>query len=60
MIAVQINGKLRETCEVERDTEESELKEIVFGLEKITKHIEGKTVKKTIIIPNKLVNIVCA
>jgi leucyl-tRNA synthetase len=60
MIAIQVNGKLRDTCEVERDTEEAQLKEIVFGLEKVTKHIEGKTVKKTIVIPNKLINIVCA
>ncbi|MBA4391406.1 MAG: leucine--tRNA ligase [Syntrophus sp. (in: bacteria)] len=60
MIAVQINGKLRDTCEVERDTEETQLKEIIFNLEKITKHIEGKAIKKMIIIPNKLVNIVCA
>ncbi len=60
MIAIQVNGKLRDTCEVERDTEEAQLKEIVFGLEKVTKYIEGKTVKKTIVIPNKLINIVCA
>jgi leucyl-tRNA synthetase len=58
-IAVQINGKLRDTCEVERDTEEAQLKEIVFDLEKIMKHVEGKEIKKTIIVPNKLVNIVC-
>ncbi len=60
MIAVQVNGKLRETCEVDRDLQEERLKEVIFGLEKITKHIEGKTVRKTIVVPNKLVNIVCA
>ena len=60
MIAVQVNGKLRDTCEMDRDTEEAQLKEIVFNLEKVTKHTEGKEIKKVIIIPNKLVNIVCA
>jgi leucyl-tRNA synthetase len=60
MIAVQVNGKLRDTCEIDRDTEEVQMKEIVFNLEKVTKHTEGKEIKKVIIIPNKLVNIVCA
>jgi leucyl-tRNA synthetase len=59
MIAVQVNGKLRDTCEMDRDTEEAQMKEIVLGLEKVTKHTEGKAIKKIIIIPNKLVNIVC-
>jgi leucyl-tRNA synthetase len=60
MIAVQVNGKLRDTCEMDRDTEETQLKETVFRLEKVTKYTEGKEIKKVIVIPNKLVNIVCA
>ncbi|HVN98065.1 MAG TPA: leucine--tRNA ligase [Syntrophorhabdaceae bacterium] len=59
MIAIQVNGKLRDTCEVERDTDEAELRQIIFDLEKIKKHIEGRDIKKTIIVPNKLFNIVC-
>jgi leucyl-tRNA synthetase len=59
MIAVQVNGKLRDTCEMDLDTEEAQLKEIVFSLEKVTKYTEGKDIKKVIVIPNKLVNIVC-
>jgi len=59
MIAVQVNGKLRDTCEMERDTDEAQMKEVVFSLEKVTKHTEGKEIKKVIIIPNKLINIVC-
>lgn len=59
MIAVQINGKLRDTCEVDRGIDEAQLKEFVFTLDKIKKHTEGKEVKKTIVVPNKLVNIVC-
>lgn len=60
MVAVQVNGKLRDTCEMERDIEEKRLKEIVLGLEKILKYVEGKEIKKIIIVPNKLVNIVCS
>ncbi|MDD5010252.1 MAG: class I tRNA ligase family protein, partial [Syntrophorhabdaceae bacterium] len=59
-IAVQINGKLRDTCPVERDLEEASLKEVVFSLEKVKKHIEGREIRKTIVVPNKLVNIVCS
>ena len=59
MIAVQVNGKLRDTCEADRDAGEETLKDMVFALEKLQKHLEGKTVRKTIIVPNKLVNIVC-
>jgi leucyl-tRNA synthetase len=59
MIAVQINGKLRDTCEADRDMSEDALKEMIFGLEKVRKHLEGKAVRKTIMVPNKLVNIVC-
>jgi leucyl-tRNA synthetase len=58
-IAVQVNGKLRDACEVERDIGEEKLKEIVYSLEKVRKHVSGKTIRKTIVIPNKLVNIVC-
>ncbi|MBP1751026.1 MAG: leuS, partial [Deltaproteobacteria bacterium] len=59
MIPVQINGRLRDTFEADRNLTEDAIKAIVFSLEKIQKHVEGKTIKKTIIIPNKLVNIVC-
>jgi leucyl-tRNA synthetase len=59
MIAVQVNGKLRDTCEMDRDTDEAQMKETIFSLEKVTKHTEGKIIKKVIIIPNKLINIVC-
>lgn len=59
-IAVQINGKLRDTCSVERDLNEAALKEIVLSLEKVKKYIEGREIRKTIVVPNKLVNIVCS
>jgi leucyl-tRNA synthetase len=57
-IVVQINGKLRDGCEVERDMEEGQLKDVVMSLEKVKRHLEGKEIRKTIIVPNKLVNIV--
>jgi len=58
-IAIQINGKLRDTCEAVRDSDESALKEIILSREKVKRYVENRGIKKIIIIPNKLVNIVC-
>jgi leucyl-tRNA synthetase len=58
-IAVQINGKLRDICEVVRDIDEGLLKEIVFSRDKVKHYILDRQIKKTIIIPNRLINIVC-
>lgn len=58
-IPVQVNGKLRDVLVAKRGISDEEVKRIVFSLEKIKKHIEGKEVKKVIIVPDKLINIVC-
>jgi leucyl-tRNA synthetase len=58
LVVVQVNGKLRDRCEVDRDMDQEQLKEIVFNLDNVKRHTEGKTVVKTIVVPNKLVNIV--
>ncbi|OPY73343.1 MAG: Leucine--tRNA ligase [Syntrophorhabdus sp. PtaU1.Bin002] len=58
LVVVQVNGKLRDRCEVERDTDQEQLKNIAHSLDKVRRHLEGKTIVKTIVVPNKLVNIV--
>ncbi|HBA55098.1 MAG TPA: leucine--tRNA ligase, partial [Syntrophorhabdus aromaticivorans] len=58
LVVVQVNGKLRDRCEVERDMDQEQLKDIARSLDKVKKHVEGKTIVKTIVVPNKLVNIV--
>jgi leucyl-tRNA synthetase len=58
-VAIQVNGKLRDTCEVERDLDEAALKQVVLSLDKVKRHIENREIRKMIVIPNKLVNIVC-
>jgi leucyl-tRNA synthetase len=60
VIAVQVNGKLRDTFEAERDIDNEALKNIVLSLDKISKQIQGKDIKKIVVVPNKLVNVVCA
>ena len=58
LVVVQVNGKLRDRCEVDRDMGQEQLKDLVFTRDNVKRHIEGKTVVKTIVVPNKLVNIV--
>ncbi len=57
-IAVQVNGKLRETVEVPLDLPDAELTQLVLALEKLKAHLDGKQVVKTIVVPNRIVNIV--
>ena len=57
-LVIQVNGKVRSKIQAPRDISESELKELVFKDEKLISWLEGKTPKKFIIVPQKLVNIV--
>ncbi len=57
-IAIQINGKLRATVKVKNNSTEDEIKDIVLHLDSITSRIDGKQIKKVIVIKNKIVNIV--
>ena len=57
-IAIQINGKLRDTIKISLNSSEEQIKEKVLSLESIKSRVEGKEIKKVIIIKNKIVNIV--
>ena len=57
-IAVSVNGKLRATLKVKKDLEDSVLQEMAMSLDIVKKHLEGKTIRKVIIVKNKIVNIV--
>ena len=57
-IAVQVNGKLRDTIAVAVDSEQDSVKPLVFADEKVTKFTEGKTIVKEIFVKNKIYNIV--
>jgi leucyl-tRNA synthetase len=58
LIVVQVNGKLRGKVIVPADADEGKVKEAVLADGKIRTSLEGKTVKKVILVPGKLVNIV--
>jgi leucyl-tRNA synthetase len=57
-IAVQVNGKLRDTIEIGVDDSEEMIKEKAFASENVKKFTDGKTIKKVIVVKNKIVNIV--
>jgi leucyl-tRNA synthetase len=58
MIAIQVNGKLRATHEFLTSDSDEEIKKIAQSLPNVIKHIEKASVKKIIIVPRKIVNIV--
>ena len=57
-IVVQVNGKLRSRIELPVDASNEEVEAAALADERIQKHIEGKTVRKFIVVPNRLANIV--
>jgi len=57
-IIVQVNGKLRSKITVDGSIENAELEQLVLMDEKIKKYTDDQTIKKIIIVPKKLVNIV--
>lgn len=59
-IAIQVNGKLRGDIKVEKDLDRAKVEELCKNQENVKKHLEGKEIKKVIVVPNKLVNFVVA
>jgi len=58
LLIVQVNGKVRDKIEIEIGAEKEEAKKIAQSSKKIEKRIGGKSIKKIIFIPNKLINFV--
>ena len=57
-LVVQVNGKLRSRVMVPAEAGNVAIEEIALADEKILNNIEGKTVRKVIVVPGRLVNIV--
>ena len=56
--AISFNGKMRFNMEFAADAQRDEIEKAVLAAEQSAKWMEGKTPKKIIVVPNKLVNIV--
>jgi len=57
-IPIQVNGKLRARIMVPADIDDESLKKLALADERVRPFIEGKQIKKVIVVPKKLVNIV--
>lgn len=57
-IAAQVNGKVRDQIEVPADTDRDGLEKAALSSPKMKKFIDGKHIRKIIVVPGKLVNVV--
>jgi leucyl-tRNA synthetase len=57
-LPVQINGKKRADVTVARDAEKSDIEAAVLALDAVKKALEGKSPKKVIVVPQRIVNVV--
>jgi leucyl-tRNA synthetase len=59
-VVVQVNGKVRARLHVGRGQTEESLKALALGEPRARQWVEGRAVRKVVVIPDKLVNIVVA
>jgi leucyl-tRNA synthetase len=57
-LVVQVNGKLRSQIRVARDTRREVIERLALESEQVQKFIAGKVVKKMVLVPGRLLNIV--
>ena len=57
-LAVQVNGKLRGEVEVSADASQEEILEAAKSVEKVAGYLEGHDIKKSIVVPGRLVSFV--
>ncbi|MQB66898.1 leucine--tRNA ligase [Lactobacillus reuteri] len=55
---VQVNGKVRAKIKMTKDTDRDEAQQLALANEHVKKFTDGKDIKKVIVVPNKIVNIV--
>ena len=59
-MAVQVNGKLRATLKIEKDANQEVVKAKALELPNVIANTQGKQIRKIIVVPNRIVNIVVA
>jgi len=57
-VVVQVNGKVRGRIQTAPGADREHLQQQALADENVARHVEGKTVRKVIVVPDKLVNIV--
>jgi leucyl-tRNA synthetase len=57
-LVVQVDGKVRDRLEVDAGLSEAELVELATASPRVRAHLDGARIRKTIVVPGKLVNVV--
>jgi leucyl-tRNA synthetase len=57
-MAIQVNGKLRATLDLARDLDQDSAREAALALAAVRRALEDKPVRKVIIVPNRIINVV--
>jgi leucyl-tRNA synthetase len=57
-MAVQVNGKLRATLDLPRDADRAAAEAAALSLPAVVKAVEGRSVRRVILVPNRIVNVV--
>jgi leucyl-tRNA synthetase len=57
-IAVQVNGKRRDEVTIAKDLDAGQVEALVLKLESVSRALEGRPVKKVIVVPGRIANIV--
>ena len=57
-MAIQVNGKVRDQIEVAKDMDAGEIEALALKRDRVQKSIEGLNVRKVIVVPNRIVNVV--
>jgi leucyl-tRNA synthetase len=58
VLAVQVNGKRRDELAVPADADKETVEKAALSLDAVQRHIAGKTVRKVVVVPGRIVNIV--
>ncbi len=58
IIAVQVNGKLRDTLTAPKGSDRDRLEEMALASDKVARLLDGKAPRKVIVVPDRLVNVV--
>jgi len=57
-LVVQVNGKLRAKIQVAANADKESIEKMALSDESVQAHTEGKTIRKVIVVPGRLVNLV--
>jgi leucyl-tRNA synthetase len=57
-LVLQVNGKLRGNMRVAKDADRAEIERLAMQNANVQKHIDGQPVKKVVVVPGRLVNVV--